>query len=310
VKDRGKPESRHVFSTSKAFNVNSGILSQLQEKDWVQGRKVPIGKRLTEEMFYFKRTIHGVPEKQNHLEYNLSFHMPHIVSSTFPALAAAQANTQIEFDRTYRSIIKEHEYEGKNLAFIAGINVDVSPQREQLFPLTKFVPWAAYIQTREGKSFILEQNELVEVLTSQGIDNAFQIDLETAILDMTNTPSEVLLVDDEQEFIQTLSERLRERNLDAAVAYDGESALHMIHEHEPEVMILDLNMPGINGVEVLQRIKTSNPDIKVIILTGHGGEKVRETCLKMGAFAYLQKPIDFSQLANIINQTGSLTQLE
>ena len=114
----------------------------------------------------------------------------------------------------------------------------------------------------------------------------------------------VMLVDDEHEFVNTLSERLRERNVDAAVAIDGESALHMIQEHEPEVMILDLNMPGITGLDVLQRIRTSNPNIKVIILTGHGEEKTREACLAMGAVAYLQKPIDIDQLTSIINEAS------
>ena len=101
-------------------------------------------------------------------------------------------------------------------------------------------------------------------------------------------PSKVLLVDDEREFVQTLSERLLLREMGSAVAYDGESALSLIKEDEPEVMILDLKMPGIDGIEVLRRVKSSNPDMEVIMLTGHGSEADREVCMNLGAFAYLQ----------------------
>ena len=118
------------------------------------------------------------------------------------------------------------------------------------------------------------------------------------------TPSKVLLVDDEREFVQTLSERLLMRDMGSAVAYDGESALDLIQEDEPEVMILDLRMPGIDGIEVLRRVKQTNPDIEVIILTGHGSEADRATCLELGAFAYLQKPVDIDRLSETIRQAN------
>ena len=72
-------------------------------------------------------------------------------------------------------------------------------------------------------------------------------------------PSKVLLVDDEREFVQTLSERLLLRDMGSAVVYDGESALNLVNSDEPEVMILDLKMPGIDGIEVLRRVKESHP---------------------------------------------------
>jgi two-component system, OmpR family, response regulator CpxR len=114
------------------------------------------------------------------------------------------------------------------------------------------------------------------------------------------TPSKVLLVDDEREFVQTLSERLLMRDVGSAVAYDGESALQMISQDEPEVMILDLKMPGIDGIEVLRRVKSTNPEIEVIILTGHGSEADREICMDLGAFAYLQKPVDIQLLSETL----------
>lgn len=117
-------------------------------------------------------------------------------------------------------------------------------------------------------------------------------------------PSKVLLVDDEREFVQTLSERLLMRDMGSAVAYDGESALELIKEDEPEVMILDLRMPGIDGIEVLRRVKATQPDIEVIILTGHGSEADQEVCMNLGAFAYLQKPVDIDELSDTIRRAN------
>ncbi|MCD6305655.1 MAG: response regulator [Deltaproteobacteria bacterium] len=113
-------------------------------------------------------------------------------------------------------------------------------------------------------------------------------------------PSKILLVDDERDFVETLSERLVMRDMGSAVAYDGESALELIRADEPEVMILDLRMPGIDGIEVLRRVKNTNPEIEVIILTGHGSEADRQTCMALGAFAYLQKPVDIDKLSATI----------
>lgn len=122
-------------------------------------------------------------------------------------------------------------------------------------------------------------------------------------------PSKILLVDDEREFVQTLSERLLMRDLGSAVAYDGESALEVVREDEPDVMILDLKMPGIDGIEVLRRVKDTQPEIEVIILTGHGSEADRETCLQLGAFAYLQKPVDVEELSETIKRANEKIRL-
>lgn len=121
-------------------------------------------------------------------------------------------------------------------------------------------------------------------------------------------PSKVLLVDDERDFVQTLSERLIMRDMGSAVAYDGESALNMIKDEEPEVMILDLRMPGIDGIEVLRQVKSTNPDIEVIVLTGHGTEKDKETCMTLGAFAFLQKPVDIQVLSQTLMKANEKVQ--
>jgi DNA-binding response OmpR family regulator len=111
------------------------------------------------------------------------------------------------------------------------------------------------------------------------------------------TPSKVLLVDDEREFVQTLSERLLTRKVGTAVAYSGEEALAIIEDDEPEVVVLDLQMPGIDGIEVLRRVRKGHPDTQVIILTGHGSEREEKIAAELGAFAYLNKPVDINVLS-------------
>ncbi|NJB67805.1 CheY-like chemotaxis protein [Desulfobaculum xiamenense] len=113
-------------------------------------------------------------------------------------------------------------------------------------------------------------------------------------------PSKVLLVDDEREFVETLSERLTMRDVGSAVVYDGKQALDLLQEEEPEVMILDLKMPGMDGIEVLRRVRRDHPNVAVIILTGHGSDRDRETCMALGAFAYLQKPVDIDVLSSTV----------
>lgn len=113
-------------------------------------------------------------------------------------------------------------------------------------------------------------------------------------------PSKVLLVDDEREFVQTLSERLQMRAFGSAVVYDGEEALSAVEEDEPEVMVLDLKMPGLDGLEVLRRVKQDHPDVEVIVLTGYGSREVKERCLQMGACAYLEKPVDLDTLTRVM----------
>ena len=117
-----------------------------------------------------------------------------------------------------------------------------------------------------------------------------------------NLPSKVLLVDDEREFVETLSRRLMMRQIGSAVAYDGVQALKLVAEEEPEVLVLDLKMPNVDGFEVLRRIKKDHPEVEVIILTGHGSEADRELCMELGAFAYLKKPVDVDELSEVMQR--------
>jgi two-component system response regulator CpxR len=113
-------------------------------------------------------------------------------------------------------------------------------------------------------------------------------------------PSKILLVDDEKKYVQTLSKRLMMRELESAVVYDGESALELAREDEPDVMILDLRMPGIDGIEVLRRVKKTHPAIEVIVLTSQGSEADKKICIELGAFAFLSKSVDIDELSKTI----------
>ena len=106
----------------------------------------------------------------------------------------------------------------------------------------------------------------------------------------------LLLVDDEEDYVKTMAERMEMRDVGSRVALSGEEALQMVEEDAPDVMVLDLRMPGINGMEVLERVKQEHPHVQVIILTGHGSEKEEKEARRLGAFEYLQKPADTSQL--------------
>lgn len=106
----------------------------------------------------------------------------------------------------------------------------------------------------------------------------------------------ILLVDDEEKFVQTLSERMQMREVGSDIALDGEQALKQLEDKKPDVMVLDLKMPGMDGMEVLRRVKNAYPDVQVIMLTGHGTEKDEEEARKLGAFEYLQKPVEIDVL--------------
>ncbi len=112
----------------------------------------------------------------------------------------------------------------------------------------------------------------------------------------------ILLVDDEQEFVETLSERIKMREHDSEVALDGEQALKKIQDDIPDVVVLDLKMPGIDGMEVLRRIRKAYPKVQVIMLTGHGSEKDEEEARKLGAFEYLEKPVEIDKLMKKIKK--------
>ncbi len=119
----------------------------------------------------------------------------------------------------------------------------------------------------------------------------------------------ILLVDDEEEFVKALAERIQMRDLGPDIALNGEQALKIVDNQVPDVMVLDLKMPGIDGMEVLRRIRKAYPKVQVIILTGHGTEKDEKEARRLGAFEYLQKPVDIERLVGTIRKAYR-TQIE
>ena len=181
VDEHGKPIPELSKSTAKIFSASSALLNYFNTDKLENGQSVPIGENLHPDLFYFKRSISHHHEGRDHLEKNLINVMPYVVTSKWPALTAAQANTQVEFDRAFRTIIQEPTYKNKKILFISGLNVDISPQEGQVFPLTKFIPWAAYVQDELGNHQTWEQAEVFEKLQEQSTDNPDQLDMEMAI---------------------------------------------------------------------------------------------------------------------------------
>jgi DNA-binding NtrC family response regulator len=106
----------------------------------------------------------------------------------------------------------------------------------------------------------------------------------------------VMLVDDEKEFIEPLSKRLERRNLRVLKTSNGETALEMIRQTTVDVVALDMRMPGMDGIAVLQAIKSLDPAIEVVILTGHANIEAATEGLSNGAFDYLMKPVGINEL--------------
>lgn len=115
----------------------------------------------------------------------------------------------------------------------------------------------------------------------------------------------VLIVDNETEFASTLAERLRLRKFEAESAFSGEEGLAAVSTFHPDVMILDLRMPDLGGLDVLARVKALDPEIEVILLTGHGSFEDGITGMELGAFDYLVKPIDLVVLMEKITEACS-----
>jgi DNA-binding NtrC family response regulator len=106
----------------------------------------------------------------------------------------------------------------------------------------------------------------------------------------------ILLVDDEEDFASALAERLVLRGFQAETATSGMDALRHIRECDFSVLILDVKMPGIDGLGLMAEIKRKHPNLPVILLTGHGSAADAEAGMKKGAFDYLMKPIDIDEL--------------
>jgi len=110
----------------------------------------------------------------------------------------------------------------------------------------------------------------------------------------------LLLVDDEEAFARALAERLGTRGLDVEAVFGGKEAIEFIDRDEPDVMILDLKMPEVGGMEVLRRVKKNYPNVQTIILSGHGTDADKKEAARLGVVDFLAKPADINNLTEKI----------
>lgn len=108
--------------------------------------------------------------------------------------------------------------------------------------------------------------------------------------------AKVLLVDDEDDFLKTLTERLEMRGLKVTGATRGEEAVDLADKQEFDAIVIDLAMPGMDGLETLKHIKENHPDAEIIMLSGQGTVKKSTQAMKLGAEDFLEKPVNIKEL--------------
>jgi DNA-binding NtrC family response regulator len=118
--------------------------------------------------------------------------------------------------------------------------------------------------------------------------------------------AKILLVDDEVPFVDTMIKRLTKRNIDVLPAYGGEESLQQLAQNKRvEVVVLDVKMPGMDGIETLKEIKRQFPLVEVIMLTGHATVESAIEGMKLGAFDYLMKPSDIDLLVEKVTEAAA-----
>ena len=110
----------------------------------------------------------------------------------------------------------------------------------------------------------------------------------------------VLITDDEIEIVEFLSSFLKRKNVQVTVATDGSKALQLFQEQHPDLVLLDIGIPILDGLKVLEKIKKERPDVKVIMVTGKGDQDSIAQADKLGADDYLTKPLELSELYSVV----------
>jgi len=112
----------------------------------------------------------------------------------------------------------------------------------------------------------------------------------------------VLLVDDEVDFLETLSERMRVRDMDVTTSASPLDAIKKVQEKDYDAIIIDLKMPQMDGLQLLKVLKEKNPDLQIILLTGHATVEKGIEAMKLGATDFLEKPVDLKVLIEKIHK--------
>ena len=113
-------------------------------------------------------------------------------------------------------------------------------------------------------------------------------------------PIRVLIVDDEDQFVDAVVERLRLRGFEAEGVTSGHEAMELLHQSSYDVVLLDVKMPGLGGLEVIREVKEKWPGLQVVLLTGHGSSQDVEEGMQLGAFEYVMKPVNIDDLTRIL----------
>jgi len=112
----------------------------------------------------------------------------------------------------------------------------------------------------------------------------------------------VLVVDDEEDFLETIVKRLQDRDLEVAGVESGEAALKLADSQDFDVVVLDVRMPGLDGIETLKELKKKKPLTEVIMLTGHASVESGIQGMQLGAFDYVMKPVPLDELLDKMRQ--------
>lgn len=179
-------------SNTQTYQVSNAFKQRLAEHGytWYSGAGKSMGDLLSADLFFFREDFHETDDSLL-LERNLIEFMPDIVSAKYPPLRVAKTNIQLEFARVVESIRRCDEYKGKNLLYIAGLNIDIS-KTEDLPVMNYFIPWAAHIQLKDGtpEEYIhpIEQDDLYAKLMAQSPENPDQTDLKEDIRRILKAP--------------------------------------------------------------------------------------------------------------------------
>lgn len=122
-------------------------------------------------------------------------------------------------------------------------------------------------------------------------------------------PMRLLFVDDEAELVSAVMDRLELRGVEASGATSGDEAIVLLRQRPFDVVVLDVRMPGLGGIDVLRTIRRHHPDLRVILMTGHGSIKERQLGERLGAAAYLQKPVDLEVLLETVQTVLGRTEV-
>ena len=117
--------------------------------------------------------------------------------------------------------------------------------------------------------------------------------------------AQILVVDDDKAIRESIQEAIRYEGYACRVAGSGEEALELLQEAPADLVVADVKMPGLSGLDVLQKIREEHPEVAVLMLTGHGSKRDAEKGMRLGAYDYLVKPVSIGVLSQLLRDAGS-----